>query len=404
MDILFITHTFPFPVNEGIKMSAYNLIRELSKKHTIVLASLIESSEEEKYVPELKKYCSRIITVIHTIPKLAIRRLKNLIFEKEPFSVLQFYSRELTEKISEVISGTKFDIAHLHFVNTSIYVRALKGLSVVYYPHDAMSLHFLRNAGKEKNLLKKFYLISQYKKMKRWENYVSSKTRKTAVVSAVDRDWLGKNSDIEVIPVGIDPEYFKPISYDEDYPSVIFRGVMNFFPNVDAVLYFYREIYPLVLKEFPELKFYIVGKNPSKEITSLSADKNCIVTGEVGDIREWMSRASVNICPMRTGTGIKYKILEAMALARPVVATQIACDGINETKDGENILIAADGSSEPQSFANKIIQLLKDRALAGRISAAGRDMVLKNYTWQLSAEKFERLYVSAIEKSGGTNT
>ncbi|MBU0951930.1 MAG: glycosyltransferase, partial [Elusimicrobia bacterium] len=196
-------------------------------------------------------------------------------------------------------------------------------------------------------------------------------------------------------PIGVDPEYFKPVFVEDDYPSVIFRGIMNFLPNTDAALYFYKDILPLVEKEIPEIKYYIVGKCPTEQIRMISNGRKVVVTGYVEDIRPYIAKASLNVCPMRIGTGMKYKIIEAMALGTPTIAASFACAGIPELKNGENIVIA----DTPADFAGSVVRLLKDKNLRRQISANGRKVVLENYTWKNIASKFENMYLEAIEKN-----
>ncbi|MFN3966973.1 MAG: glycosyltransferase [Endomicrobiia bacterium] len=395
MNILFLTHSFPYPPDEGIKLMSYNLLKEFSKRHTVTLLSFIWSDDEKKYIPEISKFCKRVEVVKHKIPKSFIRRFYNIFFQKEPFCVHQFYSEEFKEKLKKIISNQKFDIVHFDFVNTSFYRNFLLDIPAIFFPHDAMSMLFYRNIEKEKNIFRKLYTYSQYKKMLYYEKEIMPKFEKTVVVSPKDKEWLlslNSNFDIEVIPNGVDANYFHPLNIEEDYPSVIFRGIMSFLPNIDAAVYFADKILPIIQKEIPNLKYYIVGPNPDEKIKKLSSENN-IVTGYVEDIRPYIAKSTVNVCPMRIGSGIKNKILEAMAMAKPTVATSIAIEGIPDVTDGENILIA----DTPEEFAKKVILLIKDENLRKKIGKNAREFVIKNYTWEKAAEKFENVYKEVIK-------
>lgn len=403
MKILFLAHSFPYPPDEGIKLMSYNLLKEFAKRHSITLVSLIESEEEKKYIPAVKKFCQQIETVLHKVPKSFFKRLWNIFFQREPFSAYQFYSKEFAQKLPKLVKNGNFDIIHFDYL-TSVYRSSANNLPGVFFPHDALSMLFKRNIKGEKNIFRKFYISTQWKKMVSYEKETLPKFEKTVVVSPKDKEWLFNlslnfNPDISVIPNGVDTDYFKPLGLEEDYPSVIFRGIMNFLPNIDAAVYFAKEILPFIRREVPHLKYYIVGPNPTKEIKKLASDPLNLVTGYVEDIRLYISRAIVNVCPMRIGSGIKNKILEAMAMSKPTVATKLACEGIPEVKDGENILIA----DTPGEFAGKVIFLLKDEKLRKKIGEQGRKFVMENYTWQKTAEKFEKLYEEAIEKHKALN-
>jgi sugar transferase (PEP-CTERM/EpsH1 system associated) len=396
MNILFITHSFPYPIDEGIKIYSYYLLKELSKKHSITLLTFVESEQEKKYASEIKRFCRKIETVVHGVPKSPLKRLFNIFFQRTPFCVRQFYSQKMVRKLSEIIKNNKFDIVHFDYISMSSYRDLVGKLPSIFCLHDAMSMLFKRNISKERNLLRKLYTYSQGIKMKRYEAEVISKFNKTAVVSPVDMEYLlsyKKNLDITVIPNGVDYEYFVPLKIDEEYPSVVFRGIMSFLPNIDAALYFKKEILPLILSKIPNLKYFIVGGNPVKEIVGLKSVPNIEVSGYVEDIRPYMAKATVNICPMRIGSGIKNKILEAMSMAKPVVATKMACAGIDVT-DGENILIA----DAPSEFTEKIITLFKDEKLREKIGSKAREFIVKNYTWQKTADMFEKVYKEAVSE------
>jgi len=401
MKILFLTHSFPYPPNEGIKLYAYNLIKQLSTKHEIHLLSLTENDKEN--IDEINKFCKSVNIVRKKIPKSPFLRLYNILFQKNPFCVYQFYSHKFKEKLLHSIDKIKPDIIHFTFVNTSYYKNFISDdMPSVFFLVDAMSMLFYRAMNRENSILKKLYLYAQYKKMKKYENEMMPKFQETILVSPKDREWLIKNNinkelKISVIPYGVDPNYFSPMDVKEDYPSIIFRGIMNFQPNVDAAVYFAKHIFPLVVKEIHNVKYYIVGKNPTGEIKKLGKINQLIIIDDSSeDLRPFMAKSTVNICPMLSGSGLKIKILEAMAMAKPTVATSIAIEGIPDVIDGENILIA----DTPEEFAEKVILLIKDESLRKKIGENAREFVMKNYTWQKSAEKFENIYKEAISKYG----
>ncbi|OGS25456.1 MAG: hypothetical protein A2297_06970 [Elusimicrobia bacterium RIFOXYB2_FULL_48_7] len=400
MNILFLTHSFPYPIDEGIKLMAYNLIKELSARHKVSLLSLIESEAENKHALELKRYCQKVETVHHVLPRSPKQRLFNTLFQKEPFNILQFYSLDFAVKLKQMLNEEKYDLVHFNFMNTTFYRNDIpEDMPCVFCSYDAMSMHFFRNISAEKSAMKKFYLRNQWKKLERYEIAMLPRFNRTVVVSPVDRDWfldlfkgIQKKPDISIVPIGVDPDYFKPVFMEDDYPSVIFRGIMGFLPNIDAALYFQKEIFPAISREIPETKYYIVGKNPTEEVRAASNSRKVVVTGYVDDIRPYIAKATVNVCPMRVGTGMKYKIIESMALGTPTVATAFSCAGIPELKHGENIMIA----DTPEEFARSVVMLLKDKNLRLKLSENGRKMVSANYTWKKVAEKFENIYQEIV--------
>ncbi len=390
MKLLFLTHTSPNPPDDGMRSTCYALLREMSKTHEVSLLSLVESDQEAKQIGEIRPWLKNLEVVKHDIPRSIFRRIQNILFENTPFCVVQFMSEAFAKKMRDLISKEKFDLVHFTSINISGYWDCLGNTPGLFFPHDSVSMQFHRNAGQEPNWLKKFYLYAQSRKARHFEKTMIPKFTKTVVVSEVDRQWILKflpQAQIPVIPGGVDPERFKPLNISDDFPSVIFRGVMNFIPNMDTVLHFHKEILPLIRKEFPNLKFYVVGKLPPPEILALHDGKSVIVAGLVPSIQEYMAKATVNICPMRSGSGMKNKVLEAWAMERAVVASSIACDGI-DISDEKDILVA----DEPQQFADAVIRLLKDPSLRASLGRAGREKCIRQYTWAYVATMFEKVY------------
>ena len=390
MKILFIAHSFPYPPNEGIKLMSYNLIKEFKKSgHEVILLSFIETGEI-KYIPMLTPFCSKIETVTHKIRQDIKSRIVNTLFQQTPFFVTQFFVPEFAGKLKELAARHKPDVAHFDFIDTIMYIDYISGIPSLFFPHDAFSMYLHGNIAGESKILRKLYTYLQYRKTVRYEKLMLPKFDGTAVVSPKDKEWLqgiaGDSVDISVIPNGVDCEYYEPAKNKEEFPSLIFRGIMDFLPNVDAALYFAKEIFPMIKKEFPGIRFYIAGRNPVDEIKRL-ADKNIIVTGYVEDMRMAMAKAAINVCPMRIGSGIKNKILESMAMEIPTVATAKACFGI-DAQDDKNICIA----DAPEQFAKKVCDLLKNSQKRELIGKKARELVLNHYSWKQSAEKFINAY------------
>lgn len=390
MKILFLTHTSPYPPDDGMRSTCYALLKEMSRRHEVSLLSLVESDDEARQIEQIRPWLKTLKAVKHSIPRSAWRRLWNMAIECWPFCVVQFQNGNFGRTLEEILTREKFDLVHFTSINVAGHRNRLGKTPGLFFPHDSVSMQFHRNAEAETNLLKKIYLYSQARKARRFEKTEIPKFAGAVVVSEVDRKWIMDflpQAKIPVIPGGVDPERFKPRPVPDDFPSVIFRGVMNFIPNSDAVLYFHREIMPIIQKDFPNLKFYVVGKQPPPNIRALHDGKSVIVTGLVQDIGEYMAKATVNICPMRSGSGMKNKILEAWAMERAVVASSLACDGI-DISDGKDILVA----DSPQKFAEQVIWLLKDPALRLSLGKAGRQKCIARYTWAYVATLFEKVY------------
>src|SRR5262249_2477791 len=198
---------------------------------------------------------------------------------------------------------------------------------------------------------------------------------------------LAPGVPVHVTPNGVDAGYFAPLDLPEQPETIIFTGAMSFPPNVTAVLHFYHDILPLIRRELPNVHFVIAGRDPAPQIAALAIDSLITVTGFVEDMRPWLARASLMVCPMVMGSGIKNKVLEALAMARRVVATTMGVEAL-EVASGHELAIA----DTPTAFAAATLALLRDAAARRRMGAAGRELVLRRYTWDACAASYDAIY------------
>ena len=199
-------------------------------------------------------------------------------------------------------------------------------------------------------------------------------------VSTHQRDMVKSHCpdlNIVVIPHGIDTDYLRAVDVEQEFPTLIITGGMDRDMNVSGVLWFYKEVYPLIKARLPQVKLYIVGSNPKKEILQLARDKSVVVTGYVKDLRPYLSRAWVVVAPLQEGFGVKVRVLQAMAAGKPVVSTSMVTRGI-DVSPGENIIIA----DEPLEFADSVIELLNDKRMREGIGTKARLLMETNHSWE----------------------
>ncbi len=237
-----------------------------------------------------------------------------------------------------------------------------------------------RQYAEQCNFPKSFIYKLEFDRLRKLETRLCRLFNCSIVTTDHEKSLLDYSDNVMVIPNGIDLEYYTPrISLDQNI--LIFTGAMNYFPNIDAMLYFHDEIFPLILKKIPDVKFFIVGMNPVQKIRRLSS-KNIIVTGTVDDVRDYLGNASVCIAPLRIAKGIQNKILEAMAMQVPVVATSQANNGIDAIH-GREIMIA----DNADDFANATVMLLKSRLLRQAIVKAARSLIEEKFNWERTLRK-----------------
>jgi sugar transferase (PEP-CTERM/EpsH1 system associated) len=232
------------------------------------------------------------------------------------------------------------------------------------------------------------------KRLSYFETFLSQRFDYCLVTSKNEMSLLSDTSNIRVLPNGVDQEYFSPQGIPIE-GNIIFTGVMNYFPNSDAVLHFHRHIFPLIKKDVPSAQFIIAGMHPTAQIRAI-ADHDTIVTGFVPDIREYLSRAAVCVVPLRVAMGVQNKILEAMAMGLPVVATSVASRGINAAH-GREILVADD----PEGFATATIRLLQDQQLRASITKNARRFIAQHFSWERNLHQLDEL-ISHITSHSAT--
>jgi len=320
----------------------------------------------------------------------------NTVFDPVPFFVRQFESGVFREKLRAFLRSGSVDVVHADYLSMAVYFDEFSSFPKVFDPRDAVSMLFERNIRSEKNIFRKFYTYMQWMKIKNFENKWIPKFEATMLVSPVDKEYLLRRcpgSNLVVSAIGVDVDYFHPQEGREEENTVVFRGVMSFQPNADAVRFFYDEIMPLVREKIPGLKFYVAGKSPAPDLLAAAKkDKNLVIMGYAEDLRTPMAQAAVVICPMRIGSGIKIKMLESMAMAKAIVATPMACAGINAV-NGVHLFLEED----PKEFAAKVVYLLQNPAVRAEIGKKARDFVVQHHTWKKNAEDFEALYRQAIK-------
>ena len=396
MNVLFLTHTFPFPLDDGIKLHVYYLLKYLAQNHKIYLLSLSESPVPSAYQQELEKLGVTVSGIaVRKIPKSPIARLSNCLFDPVPFFVRQFESKEFRNSITQLLQKEKIDIVTADYLSTAIYRDSFSEIPAVSFAHDAMSMLFERSAKQEKNPLKRAYLNLQAKKTASFECDWLSKFDGIALVSEVDKQYLLnncpklRNKKFIIVTNGVDADYFHPMpEMEAKEPTIVFRGVLSFFPNHDAAVYFYTEILPKIRERIPNARFIAAGKNPDPIWTTYQRqDPNLTVTGFVPDMRVAMAQANVVVCPMRAASGVQNKVLEPMAMAKAIVATPRACEALN-LEDKNQIYLANDS----ETFAQKTIDLLLNKPLRDTLGQRARAHVLKHHPWQSNAVAFDQLY------------
>ncbi len=388
--ILLICHDIPSKT-VGATIPIYHLIKELGGKHEITLVSF----DSGKYPVEelrdyLKEYQSMKIPEYLDIKDQLKYTVKNMmsIDNLSTRSFLNYYYHENMSKLINKKACEDIDVV-ITDMPMAFYAKKIRCPKIVY-AFDAVSDYNHNMYKKSKSFASRIYWYLNYLKIHNYEKVYNSFDC-CILVNEKDRKILENDIHIplEVIPNGVDTFYFRNSS-PEGEVRLVFLGDMSTPPNNDAVKYFVENIYPEVLKE-QSVKFYVVGRNPSAYIITLKDDSNIIVTGSVDDVRKYLTKGSIFVTPMISGTGIKNKILEAMSMELPVISTSCGISGIN----GENRVhfLLAD---TPDEFKDNILKLIHDEKLREKIGSEARIFVENNYSWKTSMTKLDDIISNLI--------
>ncbi len=380
MKILFISHKIPYPPDKGEKIRAYNELKYLSKFFEVHLCSFVENQKDLKSVEKLKNICKDVEVL--PLSKLA-RRLKTFlaILLKRPISIEVFYSKSLQRLIKRKIRRENFDIAFCFSSSSAKY--DFLDTKIITDFVDVDSQKWFQYSQKTEGLTSWLYK-REGNKVFEYEKRVFKKSNISLFVSEKEKELFLKrikkeSQNIYVVPNGVDFDYFKPEKKNKDKENeafnLLFTGNMDYFANEDGILWFIEKIMPLLRERCPKVKLYVVGSNPSKKLRSLNL-KDVIVTGYVDNIKMFYDFSTVFVAPLRIAQGVQNKILEAMSMKNPVVATLKAYEGL-EAKPYKEIFLA---QNELQ-FAESIIYLLFNPNKREEIGENARKYVLKRHDW-----------------------
>jgi polysaccharide biosynthesis protein PslH len=380
MKILHVSPSFPYPPNDGGKIVIYNFYKYLTKSGDdvdfICLNKLdIENENIRQFDPD------NLPEIIIDKKISSISRLFRAFLYGQSYLISKFYSEDFLHKIILRLKTKKYDLIQFEGLHTSLYALRIIGrfdIKVVIRLHNMESTIIKRYSNNSKNLLLKLYFLYEYKKIKKIESEIFRKIKNIVFISENDMDTSGinlqKGSHPYVATAGVDRDYFQIKKADTN--DLLFLGSMDWKPNENAALWFVENVFGKIIREFPDIKFYIVGKNPSPKIHSLVSD-NVIVTGTVEDVRPYLEKTGICIVPLFIGGGIRVKILEFMSSGRPVIATSIGAEGIHY-HDRKDILLADDEIK----FCENIRFLINNPEEKEKIINNGKELIANEYTWE----------------------
>jgi polysaccharide biosynthesis protein PslH len=395
MKILFLCHRMPYPPKRGGKIRPFNMIRHLARSHEVTVATLARTAQERADGEELRRHCDDLhmgnVSGLGAWARFGLFGLTG-----RPATFGYFYSRSLHRKVQRLLATGGFDAILVHCSSMGPYVASHRGSRKVMDFGDADSEKWLEYARTAPALLS-WAFRAEGRRVREAERRLGTQFDVGSVNAPREREVLSAHvqSPIAVIPNGVDLEYFQSSrSSGPGYiPNrIVFTGNMSYRPNVEAVRHFVAAILPGIRREIHDVQFYIVGMDPSATVRRLADGDRVVVTGRVDDVRPYLDSAAVAVAPLRVARGLQNKVLEAMAMRVPVVASPAAFAGISAVA-GHDLLVAAD----PQEFSRAVVTLLRDPAARDRLAAAGLTCVKTNHNWSQLLERLEDLVAGASD-------
>lgn len=431
MRILVLAPQWPDPPRQGAAIRNLQVLLHLARQHDVYLLTFASDGPME--MERLREAC-KLVEVLPRPARSTVLRFKQLATTRLPDMAWRLHSVEMLRRVTELCTQILFDAVHIegiematygllagrfrigdfgtwteelrpgNFNDYSLQLRKLESPtpSLTYDAHNAEYVlqrrAFTTDIADPTRLPKALYSLVQWWRLRRFERRLCIASSNIIAVSEADRDALalrapGKAPAMKVLPNGVDPGYW---SRDAGFPeariragveALVFDGTMDFRPNVDAVVWFAEEVLPLIRANRPNVRFYIVGLNPSPEVMSLAGMAGVSVIGSVPDTRGWVAAATVYVVPMRMGGGVRLKVLQAMSMGSAIVSTPVGAEGIF-LRPNKDVLLAR----TPIDFALNTLTLLNNPAQRVELGSSARERALDRYTWDKLLPVLDEIY------------
>lgn len=401
MRILQLAARLPYPLTDGGAIGIYKITESLARLgHQITFLTFPDPDKEitRATIADMSRFCEIKLTR-KPLPSRSSTIFRTLV--KGAYAVERREMKEMYELISSVISSHKFDVVHCdhsHVGKYALWIKEKLGLPVVLRQHNVEAQIYERFAIHARNPAARLFGRIQSKRLHSEERRFVNGVDAIAAISEEDAAIMksyAPNAVITVIPAGVDLDYFTPANSQlEDPNTITWIGRFIWQPNMDAVKYFLRDIFPIILKERPSTIFHIIGAGgESIKQAASSFGNNVIIDGFVNDIREYLARSSVLVVPLRVGGGMRIKILEFCAAGKTIVSTTIGSEGNIAVNDRDLLL-----RDTPEQFAEAVIALLADPEKRHLLGVNARILMEKNYSWNSIGKRFSTLYDDIIKQ------
>ena len=391
-NLLFLVHRIPYPPNKGDKIRSYNFLKGLESNYNIHLASFIDDPVDWQYVAKVEGMTVSSLFINLNSSFAKIKSLSGFLTNKA-LSLPYYQSKQVQKWIDTTIVENNIEKVFIYSSAMAQYVKKYTNLDVIVDFVDVDSDKWLQYSQKASWPMNWVYR-REAKLLLEYDTQIARYAQQSIFVSEAESALFERLADmssdrVTYVNNGVDIIFFDPYGrfdtpYGNEKSIIVFTGAMDYWANIDAVMWFVDKVFPQIKRNCKEAKFYIVGSNPSKEVMRLSAIEGVLVTGRVDDIRPYLLFSNVVVTPLLIARGIQNKILEAMAMGKRIVATPQAIEGI--TLDDQDVYV----TGETTDFARQVITNLNNTE-ATYCSDVNRDFVAKNYSWSASLKRLTQI-------------
>jgi len=388
--LLFLVHRIPYPPNKGDKIRSFNILRAVYEKYKVYLASFVDDKDDMQHKDKVNEYCEDTYLEFLSSKYATIKSTRGFL-RRHPLTLGYYHSQKMQQWVDTTISCENISKVLVFSSSMAQYVdkRKYENMSRIIDFVDIDSDKW-RQYAESKSWPMNWVYHRESRHLQEYEKHITDSFDYSTFVSKDEAKHYMRTHQLDSTKVGyinngVDTEYFSPANmlvspYEENEQVIVFTGAMDYWANVDAVLWFASEIFPVIRKAHPKVNFYIVGSNPKESVRSLGNEEGIYVTGRVEDIRAYLKYASCAVAPLRIARGIQNKVLEAMSMAKYVVASPEAMEGINVCDNCELSI-----ASKPDEYVQMVIDVLfrKDIIHAN----TSRDCMLSHYGWKATLKR-----------------
>ncbi len=419
MKVLLLTQVLPYPPDSGPKVKTLNVLKYLAHHHEVTLASFVRGDQSAD-VKQLERYCRaiHIAPMERAVAHDAVAMARSFL-TSQPWMMVRDDRAAMRQLVDRVASETRFDIAHADQLNMAQYARRVNGARKILDAHNALWLLYKRLWQTMGDGPRKILLGRDWQLIKKYEGRICrefdavlavSEEDKAALEEAIDNPPEGLRSTslngrskvaepsgglrtITVIPIAVDTDEVAYVNRLPEADHILHIGTMYWPPNIDGILWFIRDIYSRIRNQRPDVNFDVIGARPPQEIVEMGKNGSGInVTGYVDDPTPYLQKAGVMVVPLRSGGGMRVKILNALSQGLPIVTTALGCEGI-AVEPGKHVLVA----DTPEEFARATLRLLEDKALATELGRNGRQLIQSTYDYRAACRPLDEVYRGSKE-------